>query len=68
MLETAYFAERDENNELCALWVRAKHGRGVRVFDPATEDLKPLGRVSISGATETEVEQWFAVQRALLVR
>jgi len=68
VLGTAYFAERDENNEVCALWVRPSDRKSARVFDPATEVFNRANRVSISGATEAEIEQWLAVQRAISAR
>ncbi len=68
MLRATYFAERDENNQVCALWVRPDSGKSVRVFDPATEVLEPADRATMSGATEAEIKQWLAVQTAILAR
>jgi len=68
MLGPAYFAERDENNEVCALWVRQVDGKAARVFDPATEVFEIAKRVTLSGATEAEIKQWLAVQNAIASR
>lgn len=68
MLGTAYFAERDETNQVCALWVRPQNGKSVRVFDPASEAFDTADRVTLSGATEAEIKQWLAVQTAILDR
>ena len=68
MQDTCYVAERDENNHICALWVKLKHRHSARVFDPATEVFETAENVKISGATETEIKQWLAVQRAISSR
>ena len=68
MRDTAYFAEKDENNRVCALWVKSRDRRSVRVFDPATEVFEAADRITLSGATETEIKQWIAVQTAISAR
>lgn len=65
MLGADYFAERDENNTVCALWVRPFDGKSARVFDPATEVFETDKRATLSGATEAEIRQWLAVQRTI---
>lgn len=68
MRDTAYFAERDENNRVCALWIKPRDRRSVRVFDPATEVFEAADRATINGASETEIKQWIAVQKAISAR
>lgn len=68
MRDTAYFAERDENNRVCALWVKRPDRRSVRVFDPATEVFEAADRATFNGATEAEIKQWIAVQTAISAR
>lgn len=68
MQGTDYFAERDENNRVCALWVKPRDRKSVRVFDPAADVFEAADRATINGASETEIKQWIAVQKAISAR
>jgi len=68
MPNTCYVVERDENNRVCALWVKPKDRNSVRVFDHFTEVFERADHITISGATYAEIEQWIAVQQAISAR
>jgi len=68
MPNTAYVAETDENNRVCALWVKPKGQKSSRLFDPATEDFEASDPVVVSGATEADIKRWIAVQKTISAR
>lgn len=62
MPNTLYIAETDDSNAISTVWIKPRHRKTAKVFDPKRDRFDPNEPAEYSGASEAEIARWLVAQ------